>query len=92
MPEIKRKRPRRDSLKINEQEIVSRVLDFYERDLEDMSADREARLQRYAKYRQWTEGKDWPYPDSSDVPLPDMAEKSLRVQDTLAFTRGASLR
>jgi hypothetical protein len=31
----------------------------------------------------WTEGKDFPWEDSSDVGLPDMITHSLRMQDTL---------
>ena len=67
----------------DKQEITSRVLTFYEEDLRNRDVDRDNRLQRYAKYRMWTEGKDWPWPDASDIPLPDMMEKSLRMQDTL---------
>ena len=73
----------RKSLKVDKQEIVDRVLDFYNKDLEDRQGDRDVRLQRYAKFRMWTEGKDWPWEDSSDAAIPDMMEKSLRVQDTL---------
>lgn len=84
MPQHSRKRPRRDSLRIKDAEIVDRVLDFYERDSQEMSDDREVRLQRYAKYRMWIGAdKDWPWPHASNIALPDMAEKSLRLQDTL---------
>jgi hypothetical protein len=31
----------------------------------------------------WTEGKDWPWEDSSDCALPDLMTHSLKVQDTL---------
>lgn len=63
--------------------IVDRVLDFWERDTSASSADNELRLQRYAKLRMWTEEKDWPWPNSSNIPLPDIMETSLRMQDTL---------
>ena len=79
----RRSRRRRKRITVEDQKIVDRVLDFYERDLQDRSADRELRLQRYAKYRMWTEGKDWPWDDASDAAYPDMMEKSLRLQDTL---------
>lgn len=63
--------------------IVDRVTKFHETDTSGWQDDIDARLQRYAKLRMWTEGKDWPWPDSSDIGLPDIMEKSLRVQDTL---------
>ena len=43
----------------------------------------EARLQRYAKLRMWTEGRNWPWEEASDVALPDIMTHSLRIQDTL---------
>ncbi len=79
----RRERPRRKSFKFDNTEIVKRVLKFYKDDDTARSVEKEVRIQRYAKFRMWTEGKDWPWPDSSDVPLSDMMEKSLRVQDTL---------
>jgi len=83
-PQTKRRtRFRRDSLKLDKAAIVNRVIDFYERDLSLRSGAEEKRLQRYAKFRQWTEGKDWPWEGASDVAIPDLMEKSLRVQDTL---------
>ena len=78
-----RTRPRGKSFKFDKTEIVKRILKFYRDDDTDRSVEKEVRIQRYAKFRMWTEGKDWPWPDSSDVPLSDMMEKSLRVQDTL---------
>jgi hypothetical protein len=59
------------------------VIDFFEADDSSRAQDRENRIQRYAKFRQWTEGKDWPWEDCSDVALPDMTTASLRTQDTL---------
>ena len=74
---------RRRSVTIDKAEIVDRVIDFYRNDLTDTTHEREIRLQRYAKMRGWTEGKDWPWEDSSDIALTDIMEKSLRMQDTL---------
>ena len=82
MSDTRRSRRRR-SASLDKQEIVNRVLDFYERDLTDSSVDREIRLQRYAKLRMWTEDKDWPWENASNISLPDIMEKSLRMQDTL---------
>ena len=65
------------------QEIINRVLDFYDRDWADCAKARDSRLQRTAKFRGWVEGKTWPWENASDVPLTDLMEKSLRVQDTL---------
>lgn len=79
----RRTRRRRSNIRIDNEKVVDRVLDFYERDLSDSSTERELRLQRYAKFRMWTEGKDWPWENSSDLGMPDIMEKSLRLQDTL---------
>jgi len=66
------------------EEIVDRVLKFAEDDMDARVEDRERRLQRYAKYRMWTEGKNDPWENSSDVALSDMAEASLNLGDTLS--------
>ena len=83
MAKTTRTRRRAASLKVDRQEVGERVRKFYKDDLSARSTDREARLQRYAKFRMWTEGKDWPWENASDIGLSDMQEKSLRVQDTL---------
>ena len=80
---LKRERYRRTSRSLDLTKLAQRVIDFYEADMTSRDADREQRLQRYAKYRMWTEGVGGPWQGSSDVPLSDMQEKSLRVQDTL---------
>jgi hypothetical protein len=81
---IKRERFRRSRMdRESRQEIVDRVLRFAEDDMDARADDRERRLQRYAKYRQWTEGKDMPWENSSDIALSDMAEAVLNLQDTL---------
>ena len=74
---------RRRSIKVDKQAIVDRVLDFYQRDLESTTDEREIRIQRYAKLRMWTDEKDWPWEHASNIALTDMLETSLRVQDTL---------
>lgn len=78
-----RRRLRRDSLKIDKEKVVARVIKFYDDDEQDMQDDLDARLQRYAKFRQWTEGRDWIGEMTSDAAVSDMAATSLRVQDTL---------
>ena len=79
----KRQRVRIDSLKIDKEKIFARVKQFYDTDLTSHDVDRDIRLQRYAKLRMWVEGKDWPWDNCSDLPLSDILEKSLRMQDTL---------
>jgi hypothetical protein len=64
-------------------EIAHRVKEFYEQDRMELDREQKRRLQRYAKYRQWTAGKTWPWKDSSDVAVPDMVAGSLRTQDYL---------
>ena len=91
MPDNTRTRLRKNRLPIRDGDtaeesrtrIAKRVIDFYANDLSKGGVDRELRLQRIAKFRMWTEGKTWPFDNASDIALPDMMEKSLRVQDTL---------
>jgi len=78
-----RERKRKDTFKIDAETIAHRVVDFFEADTSARSQDIENRLQRYAKFRMWTEGKDWPWEDCSDAAIPDMMTHSLKVQDTL---------
>ena len=75
-PSLKRTRERKSSLRVKRKEIVSRILKFERDDRTARSADIEGRIQRYAKYRMWTEGKDFPWPDSSDAAIPDMFTSS----------------
>lgn len=63
--------------------IAERVVKFYNDEITNRQPGRNARLQRYAKYRMWTQGTNWPWPDASDVSIPDMLQDSLRIQDTL---------
>ena len=73
----------RKSLSANRENIVERVLRFFEMDEAARDVQRNLRLQRYAKYRMVTNGKTWPWQDASDVSMPDMMIQSLRIQDTL---------
>ncbi len=82
-PEQRRTRRHVDSLDIDREVIAKRVRKFHDDDISNRSQETKRRQQRYAKYRLWTEGRDYPWPDASDVALPDLTEKSLRVQDTL---------
>jgi hypothetical protein len=83
MPDAPKPRRRVRSVTVDKEAICKRVVDFYTADIEGRAQDRERRLQRYAKFRMWSEGKNWPWVGASDIGLPDMMEKSLRVQDTL---------
>lgn len=78
-----RTRKRRPSLTVDRAEVFERVKKFFDMGIAAHDTSREIRLQRYAKLRMWTEGKDWPWPNASDIPLPDILEKSLRTQDTI---------
>lgn len=79
----KRSRSRSSSLVADKAKVAQRVVDFYSADINARSFDIEARLQRYAKFRLWREGKDWPWENSSDAAVPDMMTASLRMQDTI---------
>jgi hypothetical protein len=77
------KRTRKRKFNIDRDEISGRIKKFYTDDLHDQDADREARLQRYAKFRGWTEGRDYIGDQTSDASLPDMMTQSNKIQDTL---------
>ncbi len=78
-----RERLRVASLTIDKAEIAERIKTFYDNDHADRAPEIDARLQRYAKFRMWTEGKDWPWAGSTDAAIPDMMTASMRMQDTL---------
>lgn len=80
---MKRTRPRSSAVKADREIIAQRVIDFHKSDTNSRFHDIDARLQRYAKFRQWTEGKDYPWADASDASIPDVMTASLRMQDTL---------
>lgn len=84
--QIRRERPRVESfarVKEKRSEIVERIKKFYDEDNQNRTDEIDARLQRYAKYRMWTEGKNWPWEDATDSAIPDMMTASMRLQDTL---------
>ena len=83
MAEPKRKRPRSSSVKADKTLVAQRVIDFYTQDIQARTFDIEARLQRTAKFRMWTEPKDWPWEDASNSAVPDIMTASLRMQDTI---------
>jgi hypothetical protein len=80
---VRIRRSRKDSFKFKAGDIYNRVKTFADKWENDRSTARFELMQRHAKFRQWTEGKNWPWADSSDIKLPDMTGQSLRVQDTL---------
>lgn len=80
---IRRTRKRIESLKFDPQEVAARIKKFHQDDTNDRTPALEMRIQRYAKLRMWTSGKDWPWADASDVGVDDMMTNSLRIQDTL---------
>ena len=79
----KRKRPRSSTITADRTHVAQRVVDFFTQDVQGRSFDIEARLQRYAKFRCWTEPKDWPWEDSANSAVPDIMTASLRMQDTI---------
>ena len=83
MAEPKRKRPRSSSVKADKEKVAQRVVDFFTKDVADRSFDIEARVQRYAKFRMWTEQKNWPWEDCSNTAVPDIMTAQLRMEDTL---------
>ena len=59
----KRSRPRSSTITADKNLVANRVVDFYTADIQGRTYDMEARLQRYAKFRNWTEPKNWPWED-----------------------------
>ena len=57
----KRTRSRASVVTADRATVAQRVVDFYTKDVQDRSFDIDARLQRYAKFRMWREGKTWPW-------------------------------
>ena len=83
MANPKRKRPRSSVVKVDRDRIAQRVIDFFKKDHADRAYDIDARLQRYAKVRMWTEGKTWPWEGCADSAVPDIMTASFRMQDTI---------
>jgi hypothetical protein len=81
--DIKRTRARPKTLKFDKAEIAKRVIQFADDDMYARTDFMEARLQRYAKFRNWVERDTGPWQDSSDVALPDMMTHSTKLQDIL---------
>jgi hypothetical protein len=85
--ELQRKRTRPRDRRYSQErknKIVQRVLDCYRRDEQDRAEDQDRRLERYAKIRGWTESDDGsPWPNSSNIALPDIARACEETQDTL---------
>lgn len=81
-PDYPRTRSRRESLRIDREKIANRIEQLFKDFSTGRNDDLEYRIQRYAKYRQWTSGEGQ-WDDSSDCALPDMMSGSLRVKDTL---------
>ena len=79
----RRSRSRSSAFSIDRQRIAERVIKFFTEDNQDRQFDIEARIQREAKFRMWTEGQNEPWPGASDVGLPDIAAAVLRLEDTL---------
>jgi hypothetical protein len=81
---VRRERPRVESFaRLDKPKIIERIKQFYKDDNQNRSSEIDARLQRYAKYRMWTEPKDWPWEDATNFANPDMMTASMRLQDTL---------
>jgi len=80
---VKRTRNRASLLSADKTAIADRVIKFFIDDNADRAFDIAARLQRYAKFRMWTEGRDFPWPGASDVGLSDIAAAVLKLEDTM---------
>ena len=80
---VRRKRLRKNKIKINREKVGQRVVQMHNDDITDRQFYMDDRIQRYAKYRMWTERVSMPWEDASDIPMPDMMTDSLRLQDTL---------
>lgn len=76
-------RARKDSFSFDREVIAGRIFDMMEMFERDRHIEKNDRLQRYAKFRQWTAGKSWPFTDASDVAIPDITTQCLRAQDSL---------
>jgi hypothetical protein len=83
---LRRTRTRPDPLKLSEDErirVVNRVKRFASEDEEARHLDIELREQRYAKLMQWTEEREGPWENCTNVTLPDILTACLRTEDTL---------
>lgn len=80
---IKRNRKRPKLVSVDHQIIVNRVNDFVTDDTSKRTEFMEDRLQRYAKYRGWTERDTGPWEDSSDITMTDMMTHAMKLHDVL---------
>lgn len=74
---------KRRSFLFDHDEVIRKVIQWYDQDMQDRQDWSERRLQRTAKLRGWLEPKDYPWPDASNVYIPLMMTDSLQMQDTL---------
>jgi hypothetical protein len=82
--ERRRERLRRTRLRARKQKLAQRVITFARDDRQARDSTRSRRLQLQAKLRMWQERvEDLPWPDASNVALPDIATASLIAQDSL---------
>lgn len=81
---IQRTRKRPKLLTFDNAEIATRVKNFVDDDTAGRTDFMFDRIQRYAKFRNWTERDSGPWEDSSDIALPDMMTHSTKLQDILA--------
>lgn len=78
------RRTRFKRLSIDADSLVERALDFVQRDEQSREQEMDARRQRYAKYRQWTDDyNNQPWEGAADIAVADLATISFRIQDTL---------
>lgn len=76
-------RKRSRSITIDRNTIGERVKRFYDDIMQDRGPEIDARLQRYAKYRMWTNPEDGPWPGATNFGNPDMMTAGMKVEDTL---------
>lgn len=74
---------RKTSLVKSPADVVKRLIKKYTDDILDRADWAEKRIQRTAKYRGWSEGKQFPWPGASDVHLPIIMTDVQRTEDTL---------
>lgn len=82
-PKYLRYRPRRESLKVDKDQLSEYLITSLKRDLDDRSEWNDMRLQRYAKLRGWREAKDFPWSNASNSHIPFLMTECLRTQDTI---------
>ena len=76
-------RKRSRSASIDRAKIAERIKEFFDTDNQERAIEIDARLQRYAKFRMWSEPNDLMWEGSTNFANPDMMTASMRLQDTL---------